>query len=142
MRLVLDTNVVVSAVLSRGAAWEILGLARERPELQLFSSFELLAEFADVIGRPFAVQRLAKIGRTAAEVVAEYVAVVTVVEPAAVGRIVPDDADDDVVVATAIAARAMWVVTGDGDLLRMKSHQGISMVATGDARDRLRGVPP
>lgn len=45
--------------------------------------------------------------------------------PAAVCR----DPDDDLVLATAVAARASVVVTGDDDLLVLKSHKGIAIMS-------------
>ncbi|MEX2044550.1 MAG: putative toxin-antitoxin system toxin component, PIN family [Opitutus sp.] len=38
------------------------------------------------------------------------------------------DPDDDLVLATAIAAKARVVVTGDDDLLTLKNHAGIAIL--------------
>ena len=43
-------------------------------------------------------------------------------------RVVPDDPDDDMVVATALAAEAEYLVTGDRHLLSLGSYQGVSML--------------
>lgn len=48
MRIVLDTNVVVSALLWRGKPFQLLQATLERPDLQLFASATLLEELADV----------------------------------------------------------------------------------------------
>lgn len=89
MRIVLDTNVVLSA---------------------------LLDELAEVLTRPSATRRLAVIGRT-----------------------VPDDADDDQVIAAAIAAGADWIVSGDADLLSMGSYQGIPIITAAQAAEQFTG---
>lgn len=48
------------------------------------------------------------------------------------------DADDDHVIAAAVAARAELIVTGDRKHLQpVGSHQGIAIVTAGDVRDRL-----
>ena len=39
------------------------------------------------------------------------------------------DPDDDVVIATAVAARAVFIVSGDRDLLELPAADGISIVA-------------
>jgi uncharacterized protein len=62
-------------------------------------------------------------------VVADYVKIVEVMEPLEVPRVVPTDADDDHVVAAAVAAKAAFIVSGDSDLLRLGSHQGINIVS-------------
>lgn len=50
MRLVLDTNVVASALLWGGEPGRLLRLARER-RIAAFTSTALLAELADILGR-------------------------------------------------------------------------------------------
>lgn len=47
------------------------------------------------------------------------------------------DADDDAVLACAIAARATIVVSGDDDLLVLQSFKGIAIVSAADAIRRL-----
>ena len=102
MRVVLDTNVVMSALLWRGAPHQLLEAIRQRPSIQLCSSAALLEELADVLTRPSATQRLAIIGKTAREVLADYVDAVELVEPLSVPRVVPDDPDDDQVIANGV----------------------------------------
>lgn len=53
-------------------------------------------------------------------------------------RAVPNDADDDEVIAAALAARADLVVSGDKHLLSMGSHQGIAIVSVAEALRRIR----
>lgn len=138
MRLLLDTNVVVSALLWRGTPYRLLAEIRERGDVQLVASMALLDEFADVLARPFAAQRLAMIGRTVRDVVADYVALVELVEPANVPRVVLGDVDDDQVIAAAVAARVDLIVSGDRrHLLPIGSHDGIAIVDAGEAVRRI-----
>lgn len=55
-----------------------------------------------------------------------------VVHPLIVPRIAPDP-DDDVVIGTALAARAEFVVTGDKSLQTVISYQGVRIVSTAEA---------
>jgi predicted nucleic acid-binding protein len=48
-RIVLDTDVVLSALLWRGIPYRLLDAIRQRPSVQLFSSATLLEEPADVL---------------------------------------------------------------------------------------------
>ena len=68
MRIVLDTNVVLSALLWRGTPYHLLATIGQRSSIQLYSSTALLEELADVLTRPSATKRLALIGRSAREV--------------------------------------------------------------------------
>lgn len=137
MRLVLDTNVVFSALLWRGKPYQLLDALSRRPDVYLFSSPALLEELADVLARPLAVERLALIGTTVNEVLALYRTVVEVVEPALAPRVVRD-ADDDRVIAAALAAHAAFIVSGDDDLLSIGSYQGIRIINAAEALLRLQ----
>ncbi len=84
----------------------LLALIRQRSNLQLCNSPALLEELAGVLGRPSASKRLALIGKTARDVLADYVEAIELVEPTAVPRVVAEDAADDHVLACALAAQA------------------------------------
>lgn len=138
MRLLLDTNIVVSALLWRGTPYRLFAAIRERGDVKLFTSMTLLDELADVLARPFAAQRLAMIGRTAHDVMADYVEVVELVEPANVPRVVVGDVDDDQIIAAAVAARVDLIVSGDRrHLLPIGGHDGIAIVDAGEAVRRI-----
>lgn len=63
---------------------------------------------------------------------------VSLVAPASVPRVVANDADDDHVIAAAVAARAELIVTGDRKhLLPIGSHQGIAIVTAREVVERL-----
>lgn len=133
MRLVLDTNIVISALLWRGKPYQLLETVSHSRELRLFASPALLEELADVLARPMAAKRLALIGKTAGEVLADYQAVVDVVEPRVVPRVVIRDADDDQVIAAALAAQADFIVSGDDDLLSIGRYQTIHIITAAQA---------
>ena len=140
MRIVLDTNVALSALLWRGKPYQLLEAIRQRSDIRLFSSPTLLAELADVLSRPSPTKQLAVIGRSARAVLADYIAVVEIVEPLNVPRVVPTDADDDHVIAAAVTANATLIVSGDSDLLSMGSHQGIDILSAAMAVEQIGGT--
>jgi putative PIN family toxin of toxin-antitoxin system len=134
VRIVLDTNAVVSALLWRGTPYRLLEAARQRDQVQLFTSTVLLEEFADVLLRPVPVnKRLAILGMTARQVLADYVDAVDLVTPLSVPAIIADDPDDDHVIAAAVAAEADLIVSGDKHLLRIGTHAGIRIVTPAEA---------
>lgn len=84
-----------------------------------------------------AAKRLALIGTNANAVLALYRTVVEVVEPTLVPRVVRD-ADDDQVIAAALAAHADLIVSGDEDLLAIGSYQGIRIINAAEALFQLQ----
>ncbi len=51
-----------------------------------------------------------------------------IVRPTTVPIVVPDDPDDDAILATAVFGRADVIVSGDRHLLSLKEHDGIPIV--------------
>jgi putative PIN family toxin of toxin-antitoxin system len=137
VRIVLDTNVVLSALLWRGTPYQLLEAIRNRSETRLFTSPALLDELAGVLTRSSPTKRLAVIGKTARAVLADYVEAAEVVEPEHVQRVVPNDADDDQVIAAAVTAGADWIVSGDADLLSLGSYQGIPIITAAQAVEQI-----
>ncbi len=73
MRIVLDTNVVLSALLWRGTPYRLFQTIRRQEHAQLFTSAALLTELGNVLIRPVPTKRLALLGRVAREVLADYI---------------------------------------------------------------------
>jgi putative PIN family toxin of toxin-antitoxin system len=137
VRIVLDTNVALSALLWRGTPYRLLEAIRQQPHIGLVSSAALIAELADVLTRPKAAKRLGVIEQSARTVLVDYLAAVELVEPISVPRVVPTDADDDQVIAAAVTAQATLIVSGDSDLLSMESYQGMPIVTAANALQRI-----
>jgi putative PIN family toxin of toxin-antitoxin system len=133
VRIVLDTNVALSALLWRGTSYRLFEVARQREQVELFTSTALLEELAEVLIRPMPAKRLAIIGRTARQVLADYIEATDLVTPLAVPPVVARDTDDDHVIAAAVAATADLIVSGDHHLLTLGSHQDIGIVTAAEA---------
>ena len=132
MRLVLDTNIVVSGLIWSGAPRRLLDFGRVG-QVALFTSSVLLDELADVLGRNKFAGLLASQQTTPAFLMQHYGMLVNLIKPAYVARTVPNDADDDHVLACAVAAQADYIVSGDRHLLDIKEFQGIQIVLAVEA---------
>lgn len=121
MRLVLDTNVLLAAVIAPGLCRELL--RKHLHSHEVTCSPALLEEFANKLRRPF--------GFEPAEVplFVAYRQRVHLVVAEPLPSPVCRDPDDDLVLATALAAGAEVIITGDKDLLVLKSHQGIRILS-------------
>lgn len=137
LRLVLDTNIVVAGLLWNGPPRRLLEAAIAG-EVELYSSAVLLAELAHTLGYSKFTTRIEDFGTIIAALVAQYTSLVSLVAPTSVPRVVANDADDDHVIAAAVAARAELIVTGDRKhLLPIGSHQGIAIVTAREVVERL-----
>jgi len=136
LKLVLDTNVVVSALLWGGQPYQFIRIATEG-NIELFTSEPLLIELRDVLARPHLAQRLTRYRATVEQAIAQYGELTQCVRPLATPRVVSRDADDDHVIAAAVAAQADLIVSGDSHLLSLGSHQGIAIVTVNQALERI-----
>ena len=128
MRVVLDTNQHISAIIRpNGHPAQIVKLWRVGL-IELAISPFILEEFETVVRRPHIQQ---KNNLTDADI-AEYLEVLKTFAVIVPGTItvnaVPDDPDDDIIIACAIEAEADMIISGDQHLLSLGSYQGVPIV--------------
>jgi len=133
MRIVADTNTILSGLLWGGPPRRLIDLARTR-SVSLYTS---LVQLAEVIARDKFAHRIQLAGLSAAEHVQDYRRLTYLVEPQPLSAPASRDPDDDHVLACALAAHADLIVTRDLDLLDLKSYQNIPILAAADAVRRI-----
>jgi putative PIN family toxin of toxin-antitoxin system len=131
MRFVLDTNVVVSGLFWKGLPYKLRNRG-DGKSVKFFSSIPLLAELADVLSRSKFDWRIAASRLSIAQHVLIYANSTGIVVPRFVSGVAPDP-DDDVVIGTAVAANADFIVTGDLALLSVVQYEHVRIVSVGDA---------
>ena len=139
MRLVLDTNIVVSGFLWQGPPYLLVQHAFNRT-IELATSPALLIELEGILPRKKFASRLPKQSLSAAGLALRYAELARLVYPVPIPPVVVRDPDDDHVLACALAARADLVVSGDPDLLELKDYQGIPIVNAAEALRRIYAV--
>ena len=131
MRLVADTNTVISGLLWHGAPRRLLDAARAG-KVSLFTSAALLVELDDTLSRAKFAERLERAGVTRRVLVRGYATLAAVIKPAAIPQAVLADPDDDAVLACAVAAQAQAVASGDRHLLNLKTYQDIPILTVNE----------
>ena len=141
MRVVVDTNLLVSGVIAAGLPRRLVDGARAGA-FELCTSEVLLAELLNVLSRGKFAGRLAQAGLTPSGIVDDLRMLAIVVSPAAVPRVIMADADDDHLLAAALAGNADLIASGDKrHVLPLGSYQGIAIVTAQEAVARI-GVAP
>ena len=127
MRIVFDTNVILSAFLTDGVCSKLLIRARKR-DFYLFTSPFILKEVDRSLKKKFSAS--ASEIKDVLVILAE--ATYGIVEtPQTVSRVCRD-IDDDHILACALEAKAHYLVTGDTDLLILKRYQKIKIITPRD----------
>lgn len=120
-KVVLDTNVVISAIVFGGVPKEVLGLVL-KGEFVGVTSMTLMAELSEVVHKKFPFKKLDL----------EYLEELMksdfeVVNPRSSLKAVRDD-DDNRVLEAAVAGDCQYVVTGDEDLLALEDYKKIKIL--------------
>jgi uncharacterized protein len=140
MRVVLDTNIVLSGLLWRGAPSKVVAFVADGHATS-WTSETLLEELAGVLARSKHADTLLKSGYPASEWVKTFADMSNLVVPAPIRQVAPDP-DDDWVIATAIAANADLIVTGDKPFLGIGQVGAIKIVSVHDALALIDAAPP
>lgn len=136
MRLVLDTNSVVSGLLWHGLPGKLIDAA-QNGAISLYTSAPLLAELRGVLLREKFAKQVQARGIPAIKIFDGYAALAILVAPASISPVVANDPADDAVLACALAAKADLIVSGDNDLRSLKIYQDIPIVTPAEAYRRL-----
>jgi putative PIN family toxin of toxin-antitoxin system len=123
VRVVLDTNILVSAYNFPGGMPELIYRLALEGRVDLVTSRPLLGELARVLSEKFAWTP-----DRVEQAVAQVLRVAILVEPAERVRVVKADPDDDRVLEAALEGRADVIISGDKHLLRLESWRGIEIV--------------
>ncbi|MFB6134329.1 MAG: putative toxin-antitoxin system toxin component, PIN family [Halanaeroarchaeum sp.] len=132
VKVVFDTNVLISATLSDGPPYQLLERA-EAGNIRSVTSPGIIEETRDVLNRdriPFSEDRID-------EFVEKMLSVSLVVDPDIHLEVVDDDPDDDKIVECAVAADADYLVSGDRHLRELGSHDGIPVVPPADFLEKI-----
>jgi putative PIN family toxin of toxin-antitoxin system len=140
VRIVADTNTVVSGLLWQGAPRRLIDASRAQ-QLTLITSPALLAELAEVLARNKFAARILQAGVSAKALVEDYAEIAHVIVPEALQVAISRDPDDDEVLACAITAQVDAIVSGDADLLILKNFYGMPILSANQAVKKLQPEP-
>lgn len=127
MRIICDTNVIISGILFGGNSRAILS-AVSRSRIDLYSSPALLEELRGVLSRPKFALNPARISA----IIALLHETASIVYPQDTFHVIHEDPDDDRVLEAAWAAQAEMVISGDQHLLSLKEWKGIRIINPAD----------
>jgi len=121
MKIVLDTNVLVSGIFWGGVPEKILELAING-EVEIYATEEILNEYFRIIE---------KIGKKDKDLCSQWkmllVQIVKIVEPTKKIKICRDP-KDDMFLECAVSSKSKCIVSGDDDLLSLKEMDGIQII--------------
>ena len=130
MKVVVDTNVLISGLFFGGVPGRILDAWRQG-RLELVVSPTILEEYREVAARLAADHPGVSVGRFL-RLVADHA---TLVEAPPLPRPVSADPDDDKFLACGVAAECEVVVSGDRHLTNVEQHRGVRVMTPREFAD-------
>ena len=126
MTIVVDTNVLISGIFFGGAPWRVVN-AVSKGEVLAAATPEIVGEYIEVVDEMIARGQghLRKNGLDPFLTSLEFVMSKTKVT-------VCRDPDDDKFIGCAIDADALYIVSGDKDLLSLESYSGVRMITAAE----------
>jgi putative PIN family toxin of toxin-antitoxin system len=131
VKLVFDTNVLVAGIVAEGLCRELVEV--HLPQHEAVLSEPLFEELSEVLRNRF------ELDADELPIVRLYRRHAARVESEPLEAPVCRDADDDLVLATALAGGAEAIVTGDQDLLTLRSWRGIAILSPRGLLEKLAG---
>jgi len=122
-RVVLDTNVLISAIFFGGKPRKILEKAI-RGEIRLCISEPMLEELSGVLRRSKFDTSLERVQI----ILTELTGIADFVNPSEIIRLVLEDPDDNRILECAVEAKASYIITGDFHLLKLSRYRDIEIV--------------
>jgi len=124
MNIVIDTNVVISAILFGGEPGKLIDLWKKGQITPLITE-EIMAEYIRVLAYPKFKLSEEEINYI---IHREILPFFKVVKSKPGPSIIKKDPDDDKFIQCAEAGKAKFIISGDRHLLALKSHSGIEIL--------------
>lgn len=121
-RVVIDTNLYISAIFWGGKPREIVELGWNA-RILIFTSPEIQAEIERKLKTNFGLDE-----KEVAQILFDYSMFTLPIKPLQKILAIKADPDDDKFIECAVASKAGYIVSGDKHLLNLKSYQGIQIM--------------
>ena len=133
MKVVLDTNVLISALIKAGKPRDLFNkLAKNK---QIVLSRAILEEFLDVIEDPKIAKYTSEKDVTAFLNTLKNAA--RIVQVKSKFTAINEDPDDDIIIQTAYDSEADYIISGDRHLLLLKQFKGIRILTVDEMLNKL-----
>lgn len=134
MRVILDTNTLISAIIFKGGNEDKILHAAHNGNFKLIISLEIFKELKKVLSRPKFWLSQKQIG----DALMHIIEIAEIVEPNIKLDIIKEDPDDNKILECAVFAKADYIVSGDKHLLKLKNVNGIPIVTSSELIEKLK----
>ncbi|PIP67336.1 MAG: putative toxin-antitoxin system toxin component, PIN family [Parcubacteria group bacterium CG11_big_fil_rev_8_21_14_0_20_41_14] len=137
MRVVFDTNILISALLFKGKLEILHHFIKQGICVPCFT-LSTLDEFKDVISRDKFKENLDEYGYNPDDVVKSIQNKGLIYTEQEIEKVIHQDPKDDKFLACAVVSQACFIVSGDKHLLDLKSYNNILIVSPSEFLQKIR----
>jgi len=128
MRIVLDTNVLVSATFWSGDSLRIMELVADK-KVKLIICLSIISECMKIINSDEILYKKTQKKLSDKKIVRAVIQETSVIMvPTKKLSIVKEDPDDNKIIGCALSGKADYIITKDNHLLKIKNYKGIKIV--------------
>lgn len=129
MKIVIDTNVVISAIFFKGKPFELLKIVIDHTNgINVYASPSIISEYIEIFNRMITKKGRGKPEGNPLDFFINSLSIIEYSNLIKVSR----DIDDDKFIECAFNCNALYIVSGDNDLLDIKEYKGIKIVKVDD----------
>ncbi len=129
IKIIIDTNVLVSATFWEGEAYKIMQLI-EQKKVQCFLSKEILKEYNEVMHSDEIIEKAEEKHLSIKSTIIKIIEMCEIVEPKRKIDAVKEDSEDNKIIECAVEAQVDYIVTYDRrHLLKLKEFEGIKIIS-------------
>ncbi len=128
LRVVVDTNVFISAFLIKSSIPYLILEAVRSQKCILIMSPAILTEIEEVINRQKIIQRTKTTEEERKTFIQNIIDISFFVLDQNILNIIKDDPDDDKFLSAAFLSNADYIISGDKHLLNLETHKGIKII--------------
>ena len=132
MRIVVDTNVIASAIFFGGKPYQLLRYIME-DRVDVVASKDIVDEYEEIVSRLQRKYQAISTRIPLQELIAKF-EIIRVGSDIRVSR----DPDDDKFISCAVDGKCIYIVSGDSDLLSIGNYGDIEILTVADFLSRLK----
>ena len=125
-KVVIDTNIYISAIFWNGKHREVIDLGRDG-KITIFTSLDIENEIAGKLKTTF---KLAE--EDVNQILLDFSTFTLPIRISKQLIVVQDDPDDNKFIECAVECKANYIISGDRHLLNLKEYEGIKLIKSSD----------
>ncbi len=133
MKVVFDTNVLISSTIFDKSEAQKLLFKLIQLEIPIFSSTQILEEYQNVLKRDFKYS-----DEETANITKKMLSFLTLVESNQKINLIEEDPDDNKIIECAVASNSDFIATYDPHLIKIKKYCEIRIITPTDMRRLLK----